>query len=365
MLLLFRAQYIVISKRDLMTSRILVCTLLIILTACSQQGVSGFDANGEALSLQFVIKDDLIFRAGENSPYSGQLEVFNEEGSLDRVATFKDGYLDGPWEGFHLSTGSIKGKGSYRSGKLDGQYTWFDELGRRTGEGFYSDGKLSGRFIEFDSGGQIIRELNFVAGIRNGEYVLYHRNGVEKERGMYENGEKTGVSESFSSDGILSVRTSLVNGELDGLQEMFDERGVLKEIRCYKDGSIAKVSACSEGETDHCEGFLAVEESSKTQLPKKLDSASEMVSLSVDCESKALTHSIGLLVDEDALPDDWLVDKPLQLINLHCNQQGAASVYEWTVITRYLSVAGMPIAEVHTTPKDCLVLKSSSPPSER
>ena len=348
-----------------MIKKMLLAIVIVLLASCSPEfdassdevvkvfGQEGFDADGKPLSDQFLIRAGVLFETGSASPYSGQLEVHFSEGSLDRIASFKDGYLDGPWQGFHEVNGEPKGQGSYRNGKLHGQYLWFDAAGRLKGEGFYLDGKLTGKFVEYDANAQIVRQEKLVDGIKQGKYTLYHDNGALKELGTYENGKKIGMAQSFSPDGRLKTKASFVDGKLEGRQEIFDEQGSLKEIFCYANGARTEVSACNADGTEHCEGFLAMQEKAQTQLPKRIDQITELASVSVDCGSNSLTQNMTILLEEADLREDWLVDKPHQLAEMHCNEKGVASVFGWTVVTRYSSSEGVVIAEITTTPEDC------------
>jgi antitoxin component YwqK of YwqJK toxin-antitoxin module len=352
-----------------MIKKMLLALVVVLLASCSPEfdtssdqeevvfGQIGFDADGKSLSDQFLLKAGILFETSSVSPYSGQLEVYFSEGSLNRIASFKDGYLDGPWRGFHEESGELKGQGLYQNGQLHGQFSWFDEAGRLKGEGFYIDGKLTGKFVGYDARAEIVRKEMFVDGIKQGEYTLYHDNGVKKEQGTYENGEKTGVFERFNLEGRLKIKGFLVHGKPEGRQELFDEQGSLREISCYLNGAKTEVSACNADGREHCEAFLAMEEKSQTQLPKMIDQITELTSISVDCESNSITQNMTTFMGEAVLRDDWLVDKPRQLAEMHCNEKGLASVFGWTMVTRYSSSEGVEIAEVTTTPEDCFSIE--------
>ena len=131
---------------------VVLCALLV--CSCTKELSSDqlFEING------------LSYEANSQTPFTGRVIDFHENGQLERKEFYKDGFEDGPWE-FYYADGQIKKKESYKDGKPDG--TW----------------------------------------------EMYHENGQLRSRGFFKNAELNGALEIYSEDGLLMVKDAYVNGK--------------------------------------------------------------------------------------------------------------------------------------------------------
>lgn len=140
------------------------------------------------VSFRIVIRSGLIYKLGEDSPYSGQIidtveskvikyNVVNglKHGEFS-ISTLKGnfsvrGFVEknknvGSWEYFY-DDGSLESVGSFKDDKPHGNWIWYYKSGKVKSEGNYLSGKAEGRWIKYDERGN----LNLIIYYSNGEIV--------------------------------------------------------------------------------------------------------------------------------------------------------------------------------------------------
>ena len=95
----------------------------------------------------------------------GVVTSYEEDGNLDFIETYKDGYLDGLVEEYG-DNGLIFIREYYKKGRLDGQSTMFYQDGSETisTQGLYENGKRVGIWKSFDSSGNLEEEVTYENG---------------------------------------------------------------------------------------------------------------------------------------------------------------------------------------------------------
>ena len=148
-------------------------------------------SNVESKSFNIVIRDGLIYKQGDSSPYTGHIKdtVENKIIGYDVVKGLKhgeffittlagnssiSGFVEnnknvGTWKYFY-DDGLLESTGDFSDDKPHGKWTWYYKNGKVKSEGNYVSGKPEGRWIRFDtqghpnliifySGGKIVNEV--------------------------------------------------------------------------------------------------------------------------------------------------------------------------------------------------------------
>jgi antitoxin component YwqK of YwqJK toxin-antitoxin module len=137
---------------------------------------------------RIVVRSGLIYKLGEDSPYSGQIidtleskvikyNVVNglKHGEFS-ISTLGGnfsvrGFVEknknvGSWEYFY-DDGSLESIGSFENDKPHGNWIWYYKNGKVKSKGNYLSGKAEGRWIKYDERGN----LNLMIYYSNGEIV--------------------------------------------------------------------------------------------------------------------------------------------------------------------------------------------------
>ncbi|MDC0157063.1 toxin-antitoxin system YwqK family antitoxin, partial [Verrucomicrobia bacterium] len=95
-----------------------------------------------ANELQFIGEDDEnLYLSGEDTPFTGKVEGFYENGQKEAEVNYKDGKKNGI-ETWWYWNGQKSWEGNLKDGKEDGLFSWWYESGVKEFEGNYKDGKL-------------------------------------------------------------------------------------------------------------------------------------------------------------------------------------------------------------------------------
>ena len=188
------------------------------------------------------IQNEVTYVAGK---MAGPTKSYYEEGQLKEEAYYKNGALEGDVVQYHPN-GNKAALFPHSNGVLEGiAYSWFPSgnlsLQRRFSEGaLHGDGKNSA-LIAYDEERNVIEMLDFRQGQAVGLHTRYYPNGAESYRVSYKNGKKEGKEKFFSDDGYLLGEGLFQNGlalgkhwrsHPDGTlayEAHFDSKGVLVE----------------------------------------------------------------------------------------------------------------------------------------
>jgi hypothetical protein len=114
------------------------------------------------------------------------------------------------------------------------------------------------------------------------------------------------------------------------------------------------IGASASGEiVEGCVELQKVEAETNRTLPRPIDNATEFVNVRVNCDTKTVVYTKKILVDVSLLPRGWEVRKQRQHSQLHCNQQGLASVGGWTAVDNIYDSNMNFLAALVTEPTDC------------
>ena len=205
-------------------------TLLLItltLTSLAQADLGSFDKQG-----RFIYPET-------NKPYTGNLDVINNDWGKDAVEFNKD-YVDGVLHGAE--------KVFYRSGKLKSV-------------GYFNKGLIDGTTTLYYEDGSVQAEVNFSNGIREGRAVSYYPDGTKQSEQFYVTDKLYGLSRQWYDTGSLMISRDYSKGLLHGEVTTYYESGKVFEVtkfnygtpkfkRTYnEDGSLAKEEGFFDRET--------------------------------------------------------------------------------------------------------------------
>lgn len=174
--------------------------LVLWLTACAQMSKSGYpivrkdrgslvcrgpEADGkphelwECVGPRKNISSRIHYRFGKRD---GVAHLYFDDGKLDTVTDWKDGYMHGIFRSY------------YKSGKLNF-------------ESEYANGYLNGTLREWDENGILIARFLYKAGVPDGLSQEWHSNGNLKSHFYFTNGAPAGQGTEWREDGRLKRRT--------------------------------------------------------------------------------------------------------------------------------------------------------------
>ena len=201
--------------------------IFLLLTSLAQANLGSFDKQG-----RFIYPET-------NKPYTGNLDVINNDWGKDAVEFNKD-YVDGVLHGAE--------KVFYRSGKLKSV-------------GYFNKGLIDGTTTLYYEDGSVQAEVNFSNGIREGRAVSYYPDGTKQSEQFYVTDKLYGLSRQWFDTGSLMISRDYSKGLLHGEVTTYYESGKVFEVtkfnygtpkfkRTYnEDGSLAKEEGFFDRET--------------------------------------------------------------------------------------------------------------------
>jgi len=165
-----------------------------------------------------------------NKPYTGNLDVINNDWGKDAVEFNKD-YVDGVLHGAE--------KVFYRSGKLKSV-------------GYFNKGLIDGTTTLYYEDGALQAQVSFNNGMHEGRAVSYYPDGTKQSEQFYVTDKLYGLSRQWFDTGSLMISRDYSKGLLHGEVTTYYESGKVFEVtkfnygtpkfkRTYnEDGSLAK-----------------------------------------------------------------------------------------------------------------------------
>lgn len=232
--------------------KLLTTLCLVFLVSCSN----------EVPSDKLVQREGITYEVNSDTPFTGTLVEFYENGQLERKVDYKNGKQTGSsekffengqlwlkfgvdfFESYHKNgqlkeirkesglfeeyheNGQLKLRGKNKKNQIpDGIWERYDRNGVDISNGPYRVDYSNGRYIR-----------NYKDGKLNGESTFFYPNDKIESRTNYKNNLEHGLSESFTKYGILTSRVNYKNGIREGTYEIFDNNGELEEKGNYRNG---------------------------------------------------------------------------------------------------------------------------------
>ena len=201
-------------------------TLLLItltLTSLAQADLGSFDKQG-----RFIYPET-------NKPYTGNLDVINNDWGKDAVEFNKD-YVDGVLHGAE--------KVFYRSGRLKSV-------------GYFNKGLIDGTTTLYYEDGSVQAQVRFNNGIREGRAVSYYPDGTKQSEQFYVADKLYGLSRQWFDTGSLMISRDYSKGLLHGEVTTYYESGKVFEVTKFNYGTPKfKRTYNEDGSLAKEEGFL-------------------------------------------------------------------------------------------------------------
>jgi len=164
-----------------------------------------------------------------NKPYTGNLEVINNDWGKDAVEFSKD-YVDGILHGAEKSfykSGKLKTLGYFNQGKVDGVVTGYYEDGGIKLRAFFKNGLKQGRVIYYYPNGNRQQEQFYTDDVLDGTYTIWYENGNPMKSTPYKQGLAHGIAKTYWEEGGV-------------FEELKYEHGKPKHMFIYReDGTLA------------------------------------------------------------------------------------------------------------------------------
>ena len=202
-------------------------TLLLItltLTSLAQADLGSFDKQG-----RFIYPET-------NKPYTGNLDVINNDWGKDAVEFNKD-YVDGVLHGAE--------KAFYRSGKLKSV-------------GYFNKGLIDGTTTLYYEDGSVQAQVSFNNGAREGKAVSFYPDGAKQLEHFFINDKLNGVARQWYDTGSLMITRDYSQGLLHGEVITYYESGKVFEVTKFNYGTPkSKFIYHEDGSLADEQGFLS------------------------------------------------------------------------------------------------------------
>jgi hypothetical protein len=115
----------------------------------------------------------------------------------------------------------------------------------------------------------------------------------------------------------------------------------------------AGVSLGAEAKSESCQGLLEFEKEVNKSLPRKIDQATRLIQVKVNCATKTVVYVKQVTVDVELWNAGWEERQQKGHTNLHCNKEGLASTGNWNAIDTVLDKDYQYLITLTTLPEDC------------
>ena len=189
--------------------------LLLLLTLTLTTAQANFNA---------TFRNNLLINPETNKPYTGNLDVINNDwgkGAVEFNKDYVDGVLHGDEKSYYQS-GKLKSLGSFKRGILDGIVT-----------GYYEDGTIQVR-ATYDN------------GIKQGRVIHYYPNGTKQVESFYTDDKFDGLHRTWYENGNVMKSIPYSKGLLHGTGRTYYESGGVFEEAKFKYGTPKVITIYNE-----------------------------------------------------------------------------------------------------------------------
>lgn len=150
-----------------------------------------------------TFKDGRLLNPNTNKPFTGNLDVINNDWGVDAVEINKNyvnGILHGTEKSFYKS-GKLKSIGYFNKGKVNGVVTGYFEDGGIQVRAFFKDGLKQGRVIHYYPNGNRQQEQFYTDDVLDGFHRTWYENGNPMESTPYSKGVVHGIAKTYWEEG--------------------------------------------------------------------------------------------------------------------------------------------------------------------
>ena len=109
------------------------------------------------------VKGNVVYEAGQNAPYTGFIETYNEKNVLLARSEFKNGIQDGSSK-IYFPNGKLYSEATFQNGKQVGVQKDYYENGKVKIETAYKNGLRNGVSKAYDENGKLVEQATFKNG---------------------------------------------------------------------------------------------------------------------------------------------------------------------------------------------------------
>ncbi len=177
------------------------------------------------------IRLPVVCRDLKGRPITGYLEVHHDNNILANRQHFVNGKRDGIWE-LYYENGLKYWNVTYKDGYIDGPFERYSIEGTKIIEGYYTKGKVQKKYIYHDNG-QLFEQEEFDPNL-NGHITFYYPSGQISDVIPFKKGKPDGVRKTYFKDGNIAGETTYINGQRNGLEQKFYPNGQLAGKTTYQ-----------------------------------------------------------------------------------------------------------------------------------
>ena len=111
------------------------------------------------------VKGNIVYEAGQNTPYTGFIDTFDEKGVLGARTEFKNGIQDGSSK-IYFPSGKLSSEATFQNGKQVGVQKDYYENGKVKIETTYKNGQKTGPAKIYDENGKLVEQATFKNGVQ-------------------------------------------------------------------------------------------------------------------------------------------------------------------------------------------------------
>jgi antitoxin component YwqK of YwqJK toxin-antitoxin module len=191
-----------------------------------------------------------------NGLKNGIFKLYKKNGDLDRLEKYEDGIkIEGDEQTMILEvrqqfyeSGNVKERGSYKEGKKQGTFRFYDENGNETGAALYvedqkigegkidSTGQRQGDWKLYYPSGELRAQGAYVNGLKEGDWMFFFSNGKQEQKGAYKVDLPVGAWKWYYTSGALHRDELYRKGKEDGRAIEYDSTGKVINEGDYVDG---------------------------------------------------------------------------------------------------------------------------------
>ncbi|UOQ98893.1 tetratricopeptide repeat protein [Hymenobacter sp. 5317J-9] len=171
----------------------------------------------------------------------GLLTTYNECGARTGSRTFKAGNLEGPYATYY-DNGQLRLRATLHNDKVDGLEEGFFQDGTLQYTTTYANGVKQGTFTTFYADKTPLNKGANDKDEHDGPYTEYHPTGAVSEEGRYAHGKRVGTWRSFYLNGKPNAEKNYDEaGEFHGVYHDYDETGHLYADTEYVHGRVVRI----------------------------------------------------------------------------------------------------------------------------
>jgi antitoxin component YwqK of YwqJK toxin-antitoxin module/tetratricopeptide (TPR) repeat protein len=187
-------------------------------------GDNTFYSDGKISSIQTYKNDQLVKLIYLNKDGKELTKAENSNGTF-AAKTF-------------YPTGHLNGEGSYKKGKAEGVWKYYQPEGRKLSEYTYVNGLIQGEGSEYHRNGQKKFSFQYKDNNYHGYFQEFYPNGKVKEEGWMQDGQRQQQWLSYYADGVLESDAYYLNDELTGEYYEYNNDGKLGAVTVFEGGRV-------------------------------------------------------------------------------------------------------------------------------